>query len=113
MGSPPKIGLIDYGQVKRLTEAERLGLAKTIYMLGDAMKLDPRANPNTDTAAFAKAKHSIAAHCLAIGMKTEKMLEETMYEMSCVYMGRMDPLWLYPRNLLQWSDMMQEVDGLG
>ena len=41
------------------------------------------------------------------------MLPETMYEMSMVYTGRMDAAWLYPRNLIQWTDEMQARDGMG
>jgi len=45
--------------------------------------------------------------------QTEKGLDDSYYEMCCVYMGRMDAAFLYPRNVIQWSDYIQERDPLG
>jgi len=50
---------------------------------------------------------------IAAGTKTEKMLPDTFYEMAVVYYGRDDAAWLYPHNLLQWSDKIQAQDALG
>jgi hypothetical protein len=47
------------------------------------------------------------------GMKTEKMLPSTAYELAMVYMGRMDAAWIYPRNFLQWTDHIQAEDAQG
>ena len=47
------------------------------------------------------------------GMKTEKMLASTAYELAMVYMGRMDAAWIYPRNFLQWTDHIQAEDAQG
>ena len=47
------------------------------------------------------------------GMKTEKMLASTAYELAMVYMGRMDAAWVYPRNFLQWTDHIQAEDAQG
>ena len=41
-----KLGLIDYGQVKRITEEERLGLAKGYLFVDAAIQHDPQHNPH-------------------------------------------------------------------
>jgi hypothetical protein len=46
-------------------------------------------------------------------MNTENDLDETHYQMMCVYMGRMDAPFLYPNNLIQWTDEMQAKDPMG
>ena len=35
---------------------------------------------------------------------------QVAYEMAVVYWGRMDAVWLYPQNILQWTDSMQSRD---
>ena len=53
-----KLGLIDYGQVKRITEEERLGLAKGYLFVDAAIQHDPRHNPHANAAA-GKAKAAL------------------------------------------------------
>ena len=48
----------------------------------------------------------------ALGVQTEKMLEETFYQFGTVFFGRMDPTWLWPQNLMAWSDELQANDKL-
>ena len=106
-----KLALIDYGQVKRLTERERLDLAKTFVLTEAAIKLDPRsAGKNFDAEAHKRAKASIFAHSKHMGVRTERMDPQVAYEMAVVYWGRMDAVWLYPQNILQWTDSMQSRD---
>ena len=40
-----KLALIDYGQVKRLTEKERLSVAKAFMLVEAAIKIDPKTDP--------------------------------------------------------------------
>jgi len=108
-----QLGLIDYGQVKRITDAQRLDLATALLLVAAAFAHEPRSNPSADPTAHSRALASIASHSAKMGMKTEKMLPETLYEMSMTYFGRMDPLWFYPMNLIQWSDDIQSKDALG
>jgi len=108
-----QLGLIDYGQVKRLTDAQRVGLATSVLLVAAAFSHEPRENPKADPTAHERARASIAAHSIRMGMKTERMLPETLYEMNMTYFGRMDPLWFYPKNLIQWSDAIQKKDALG
>ena len=111
--SGQKLGLIDYGQVKRLTRDQRLEVCRTFVLIEAAMKLDPRANPKVDMAKHAKAKAAIVKRFQALGFETEKMDPEVHYEMATVFMGRMDRTWIYPRNLPQWSDDLQARDPMG
>jgi aarF domain-containing kinase len=108
-----QLGLIDYGQVKRLTELERLNCAKAVLLVAASFEHDPRSNPKADLQAHARAKAAVAAHMHHQGMKTEKMLASTAYELAMVYMGRMDAAWIYPRNFLQWTDHIQAEDAQG
>lgn len=124
-----KLGLIDYGQVKRLSQEFRCKMAKTFLLTEAAMKYDPRtlkstmSNNNGDINSnnnnidyqqtFQKAKTALAQNMIDIGFKSENMLEDTMYEMCTVYYGRDDAAWLYPLNFVQWSDEIQAKDPLG
>lgn len=124
MGRDEMLGLIDYGQVKTLPDSFRLQLAKNIYLTRAAIMVDPRSFKSTsaktakssatyDPEAHARAKASLAKHMTEIGFQSKHMYENTMYELCCVYFGRNDEAWLYPRNFVQWSDAMQTSDPLG
>lgn len=108
-----KLALIDYGQVKRITTKERMDLAKMVVLVEAALKVDPRTDPNVDPAVHAAARKSVAKYGRAMGMKTAKMLEATFYELCVVYYGRMDSGWLYPNNIIQWTDKMEARDPMG
>ena len=108
-----KIALIDYGQVKRLSKEQRLNTAKTVLLVDAAIKVDPRTNPEICRIVHARARQAVSDHSIAMGMRTKKMLPETMYDMMTVYMGRMDHAWVYPLNIIQWSDEMQAKDPIG
>ena len=108
-----KLALIDYGQVKRIGEKERMDMSKMVLLVSAAIKVDPRVNRDVDMEVHRRARKSVANHGRAIGMETEKMLEDTFYDLCVVYYGRMDAAFLYPRNVIQWSDWMQERDPLG
>jgi len=84
-----------------------------ILLVEAAVKVDPRTDPSVDPAVHAAARKAIADHGREIGMKTEKMLDDTMYEMCVVYFGRMDVGWIYPHNIIQWTDMMESRDPMG
>ena len=56
------LGLIDYGQVKRLTELERLNCAKAVLLVAASFEHDPRSNPEADLQAHERAKAAVAAH---------------------------------------------------
>ncbi len=114
-----RLGLIDYGQVKRLETSERLHLAKGFVLVDAAMHLDPRASTDADAdasahdaEAHARAVASVARHMAASGVRTKSMDPAVLYEMATVYFGRCDLGWIYPRNLVQWSDAMQATDPL-
>jgi len=110
---PPKLGLIDYGQVKRLTDQQRYDVAKVFLLVEAALRIDPKTDPQADPAAHARAKAAIARHQFeALGVKTEKLDPEVAYEQACVYFGRMDAAWLYPLNVIQWSDSVEARDPL-
>ena len=108
-----QIALIDYGQVKRISMEQRVDFAKSILLVEAALKLDPRVNENVDEDAHRAARQSVVAHAVKSGMRTEKMLDDTFYEMCVVYFGRMDQPFLYPDNALQWTDKIQEQDPIG
>ena len=108
-----KIALIDYGQVKRLSKEQRLNTAKTVLLVDAAIKVDPRTNPEICRIVHQRARQAVSDHSVAIGMRTQKMLPDTHYEMMTVYMGRMDHAWVYPQNIIQWSDAMQANDPMG
>lgn len=114
-----KIGLIDYGQVKRISHDFRLKMAKTFMLTEAAMRYDPRSLKTVTTSnsnvnnidykeTFSKAKRAVAQNMIDIGFKSENMYDDTMYEMCTVYYGRDDPAWLHPLNFVQWSDMIQQ-----
>lgn len=105
-----KLGLIDYGQVKRLSDEERLSLARFLLLVDAAIKIDPRTDAHADPAAHVRARAAIAKAVFDLGVKTEKMDVDVAYEMNVVYYGRMDAAWLYPRNVLQWTDWMESRD---
>ena len=107
-----RLGLIDYGQVKRLEEHERLGIAQTVLLVEAAIKVDPRTDPKVDPIVHERARKAVAKSMYDLGCRTEKNDVDTSYHMSTVYFGRMDAAWLYPMNLLQWSDEMQARDPL-
>ena len=108
-----KLALIDYGQVKRITTKERMDLAKMILLVEAAIKVDPRSDPNGDPEVHKKARKSVAEHGKKLGMKTKNMFEDVIYDMCVVYYGRMDSGWLYPHNIIQWTDMIEAKDPLG
>ena len=111
-GGAPKLGLIDYGQVKYLTEKQRLDTAKSYLLVQAAIRVDPRVDAAAPPRVRARARAAIAAHMTALGVQTEKMLEETFYQFGTVFFGRMDPTWLWPQNLMAWSDELQANDKL-
>ena len=108
-----KLALIDYGQVKRLTDDERMKLAKGTLLVQAAIKVDPKMNPNINPKIHQRAMQSVVKHSKEIGMNTKYNYDETIYNMSTVYMGRMDFRWFYPDNFLQWADKMQDKDPMG
>lgn len=108
-----KLALIDYGQVKRIDDKARLDYAKMTLLVREAIKVDPRVNPGVKPEVHAAARKAISAFAREIGFQTEKDLDDSYYDMSCVYFGRMDAAFLYPRNLIQWSDWIQDRDPLG
>merc|ERR1712216_29944 len=72
----------------------------------------PAHRPNSETRG-ARASEGRCGEARATGMKTEKMLDDTFYQMMTVYLGRMDAAWLYPLNVIQWTDEMQSRDPMG
>ena len=50
------------GQVKRLTELERLNCAKAVLLVAASFEHDPRSNPEADLQAHERAKAAVAAH---------------------------------------------------
>ena len=40
------------------------------------------------------------------------MLPDVHYDAFSVYLGRMDSVWIYPLNMLQWSDAIEKADAL-
>ena len=108
-----KLALIDYGQVKRLTDQQRYDLAKTVLLVDAAIKVDPRQTPDVDPQIHARARQSVVDHVTDLGMTTKYNLPETLYEMTVVYYGRMDKAFVYPLNVIQWTDKMQQNDPMG
>lgn len=104
--------LIDYGQVKRLSDRERLDLARFMLLVDAAIKLDPRTDAHADKAAHARARACIAKAVFDLGVKTEHSDPDVAYEMNVVYYGRMDAAWLYPRNVIQWTDWIESRDSM-
>merc|ERR1712146_734963 len=100
--SDGKLALIDYGQVKRLSDRQRLDLAKSILLVHEALKVDPRENPEVDQTIHQRARASVVNHARACGTKTENDLDETLYQINCVYLGRIDRPFLYPLNAIQY-----------
>ena len=89
-----------------------MGIAKTVLLVEAAIKVDPRTDPAVDPAVHARAKAALAKAMYNLGTRTKYNDPECSYLMSTVYFGRMDAAWLYPQNLLQWTDSMQERDPL-
>ena len=108
-----KLALIDYGQVKRISDEQRYELAKTVLLVDAAIKCDPRQTPDIDPAVHQRARQSIIDYARQVGMNTKNDLDETMYEMNVVYFGRMDRAFVYPLNIIQWTDKMQSTDPMG
>jgi hypothetical protein len=108
-----KLALIDYGQVKRLSDSQRYELAKSILLVDAAIKNDPRQNPHVNPIVHQNARRSVINHAHVAGMNTKFNLDDTFYEMNVVYFGRMDKAFLYPLNVLQWTDKMQANDPMG
>ena len=108
-----KLALIDYGQVKRISDEQRYELSKTILLVDAAIKCDPRQTPDIDPVVHQRARQSIIDYARHVGMNTKNDLDETMYEMNVVYFGRMDKAFVYPLNILQWTDKMQSNDPMG
>jgi aarF domain-containing kinase len=111
--SPPKLGLIDYGQVKRLTDQQRYDLAKAFLLVEAAIDADPKVNPSADRAVHARAKESVVKHMFhGLGVVTRYHDTDVAYQQATVLLGRMDAAFLYPLNVLQWSDAMEAADPL-
>jgi aarF domain-containing kinase len=108
-----KLALIDYGQVKRLNKKERIELSKGYLLVQAAIRVDPKLSPNIHPKIHERAVRSVANHSKSIGMNTKYNYDETLYNMSTVYLGRMDRRWFFPDNYLQWADKMQEKDPMG
>ena len=108
-----QLALIDYGQVKRITNEQRLQFATSLLLVHEALKVDPRINPDVDPQVHQRARAAIIRQARSSGMKTMKDLDETYYEMCCVYFGRLDRTFLYPLNAIQWTDLMQKNDPMG
>ena len=108
-----KLALIDYGQVKRLTDSQRYELAKSVILVHHAIAVDPRQDPNVDPIVHQKARRSVINHAAKVGMKTKYNLDHSFYEMNVVYFGRMDKAFLYPLNVIQWTDKLQSDDPMG
>ena len=120
-------------QVKRIDDKARLDYAKMTLLVREAIKVDPRVNPNVKPEVHAAARKTVSSFAREMGMQTEKDLDDSYYDMCvpllhitrstanssalvrrcCVYMGRMDAAFLYPLNLIQWSDYIQNRDPLG
>lgn len=110
---PPKLGLIDYGQVKRLTNQQRYVLAKAFLLVDAALEVDPRVNPSVDPLVHERAKESVVRHMFhGLGVVTRHHDTEVAYQQATVFLGRMDAAFLYPMNVLQWSDAMEAIDPL-
>lgn len=98
--------------VDRLTEKERLDLAKALVLVDAAIQVDPRQDPSVDPAVHQRARTSVANAMFALGAQSERNDPDVHYQLSTVYLGRMDAAWLYPQNILQWTDSMQVAVGL-
>lgn len=109
-GKHPKLGLIDYGQVKRLTKEQRLNVCRSIVIVDAAIKLDPRSNPDVDPREHQAARAGVCKMFLELGFRTEKNDPEVHYQMATTFLGRVDRAWLYPQNLIQASDEWQAKD---
>ena len=112
-GNAPQLGLIDYGQVKYLSEKSRVNIAILIVLVDAAIKVDPRVDPSVRPEVHERAKACVAREMKRAGTKTAKMLDSTMYELGTVYYGRDDAAWIYPYNFLQWTDNIQAKDPMG
>jgi aarF domain-containing kinase len=111
--TPPKLGLIDYGQVKRLTDRQRYDLARAFLLVEAALEVDPKVNPSVDLKVHKRARESVGRHMLdRIGLVTKHRDPDVAYQQATVFLGRMDAAFLYPLNVLQWSDMMEAADPL-
>eukprot|EP00944_MAST-04C_sp_MAST-4C-sp1_P008857 g8857.t1 len=108
-----KLALIDYGQVKRLTKKQRIDLSKSILLVQAAIQVDPKLKPDINPKIHARAVQSVVSHSKAVGMNTKYNYDKTLYDMSTVYLGRMDKRWFYPDNFIQWTDKMQQNDPVG
>ena len=110
---PPKLGLIDYGQVKKLTNEQRYKLAKAILLVKAALEVDPRTDPSIEPIVHERAKESVVRHMFnEMGVITKFLDSDVVYQQATVFFGRMDAAWLYPLNVLQWSDKMEAKDPL-
>ena len=107
-----KLALIDYGQVKRMTEKQRLDVARLVYVTAEAIRKDPRVDKDVDMEVHKRAKKSVVKHFQSLGGKTKYSDPEVGYEMCTVYFGRMDRAFIYPRNLIQWQEEMEGRDPL-
>jgi len=67
-----KLALIDYGQVKRMDDRERLDYAKMTLLVRAAIKVDPRVDPKVKPEVHAAAKKSIANFAREIGMQVSE-----------------------------------------
>jgi aarF domain-containing kinase len=108
-----KLALIDYGQVKRMTDQQRYEAAKIVLLVDAAIKRDPRQNPHVHPEVHSRAKAALVKFSKKTGFNTKHNYDDTLYEMCTVYYGRMDHAWVYPLNIIQWTDKIQNEDPMG
>jgi aarF domain-containing kinase len=89
-----RLGLVDYGQCKRFSDAERRELAELIVALAD----DDRER--------------IIAASVAMGARTKKMDPDVLYRLACFWYDRDDAQLMLGLNLSDFLDEMERRDGV-
>ncbi len=102
-----QLGLIDYGQVMRLSDAQRLALARLIVAL-TRYPSDERARARTGARARARAAAEVAAAASDLGFRTRRMSDEGLASLAS-YMFDRDQPGLGPAQTLRAIDAADPI----
>ena len=77
--------------MKRISDKDRLNLAKLFLLVDAALKVDPRVNAAVAPEVHSRAKNAVVDFARAIGMKTENNLDDSYYEVRTVRQSHPPP----------------------
>eukprot|EP00039_Didymoeca_costata_P020571 m.341702 g.341702 ORF g.341702 m.341702 type:complete len:594 (-) comp20389_c0_seq1:70-1851(-) len=107
----PKIGLIDYGQVKHIKKETAINLAKAVVLIDTTFQLKQELEMGNEVQGkLDKLKDCLCDLWFTMGFRTKYMNRDGHHAAALVYLGRDDAAYLAPYNFAQWMDYIQDLD---